>query len=240
MRLGRGWVRQALFSLVRHLEFLWKVSECCWHTVRTGEWQEKAQFSWPLVCGMEPGRRGEDEGRGPLPPPGSRDSEAGGQGEVQKRIPGFFLLGNLIIFWRFWCVVSEPPLRWRKQCIISGYLGIFRAWQLSAHLLLMRCHFLQYRIIYFRPLTWMITSHCPVFLNTMVRNYSYTRLSFCLFLEYGYTGLFQGQPFCWDSRFYLCFKLDYKKMSSWAFLLGTNLEHNFGMMIAGFIRCHTV
>lgn len=29
MRLGRGWVRQALFSLVRHLEFLWKVSECC-------------------------------------------------------------------------------------------------------------------------------------------------------------------------------------------------------------------
>lgn len=29
MRLDRGQVRQPLFSLVRHLEFLWKVSECC-------------------------------------------------------------------------------------------------------------------------------------------------------------------------------------------------------------------
>ena len=29
MRVGRGQVRQALFSLVRRLEFLWKVSECC-------------------------------------------------------------------------------------------------------------------------------------------------------------------------------------------------------------------
>lgn len=121
-----------------------------------------------------------------------------------------------------------------------GTLVFSEAWQLSAHLLVMRCHFLQYRILYFRPLTWMITSHCPVFLNTVVRNYSYTGLFFCLFLEYGYAGLFQGQPFCWDSRFYLCFKLDYKKMSSWAFLLGTNLEYNFGMMIVGFIRCHTV
>ena len=29
MRVGRGQIRQALFSLVRSLEFLWKELECC-------------------------------------------------------------------------------------------------------------------------------------------------------------------------------------------------------------------
>lgn len=193
-RVGRGQIRQALSSLIRCLEFLWKVSECCWCMVRTGEWQENSAGLWCAGWSQAGGEKMRADAHSCLQAPGTLGQE--GRGRSGREPQGFF-------FWETWSfsggfgVWSLSHLCVEESSIsYPGTLVFSEAWQLSAHLLVVRCHSLQYRILYFRPLTWIIMSRCPVFLNTVVRNYSHTGLFFCLFLDYGYTELFQGQPFC--------------------------------------------